>query len=1254
MAGFNDILNPAPRSASRASNGSMPGPDSHQHSHHQSQSQPAASSLSPTHSLDDVSHPRRSVDMSIDIPPPISTSRPSHITIPSPSAGTGGMSRTSISNLLGDSVESPRSRPTLSGTSSPSDENRRSLHPPWPGSSSEASATGGTGTGPQGSIVGRLKRFFGRKEGGGPMSGPGLPGTNPSVSPQPQPAYPPHQLGGASSSSRMSFNQSPSGGSMLTLPVTPGTPHSPAEFNLHHSSYPLPPSHQQQHPSGGYSSSMPGSVGLDPTRRGSVRHPDGNEFSPTLNAVGGMQQQQQHPYHQHLQPGSQHPHAPPYHLQQQAHHAQHLSDRASLSPTTVIQSLPSHSGQQYIPSELGPPRGVSLTGPPGSDMSPPPVPASITRSSGGPAGMGTKRSASSGALSVPDHSVQEGISPGAGASTLTVAGRKRSRASRDHSSTSTPASSRPTSPVDNPSASALISPGDGIVPVGGAPPAPTPAPIPAEFRDPKVNVKKLPPPKFAKANAVSPGAGSATSSSGTAGAVTAASGGASGSTSGAQGVPDTPQSVPTARTPGAPKDWMSAGISSAAVGLATGLDGGAAAAAAAAAATAALKAREMQERERGSAVDDGHAMVGGQQPNKRRKSSSATSTSAKAKAAAALENGASEEIAGGSAAAARARIAKRCESSGGGTIVNPVKDEWDNASVGMEVDPDQPVGSDAGSSAMMNPGPPEGAPNPYSFVPKQRTASTASSTAQLRPLSRGNNNSSGSINLPAAPSHPAAPVIKADPIPYDPRPRRTPMGSVRKPIYAHEIEAIKATHRNPLRWKYEEQAAGLVNAAGGGSSPEAKMAPGSGSAAVGKGAANQVSASASGSGSRKASLPVKPEPGRGSVSVPMETVGSTSSGNGAQKRKWDNHQNGHAGLDRDRSSGNGSGTARPPPMAEREREREREPAQKKRLAGAVVTGGVIAKGPDNNEVSEHYNLRQEVGVVARRDSKIFPLKKFNNWAKNVLIQRFSQNGCRVLDMGCGKGGDLNKWARANASGIVMIDIAGVSVGQAEARYKDARPKHRFEADFYTFDCFSRALGEVVSASTLAPKFDNVTLQFCMHYGWDSVSKARCLLENVGRYLKPGGFFVGTIPDADNLMNRLGALKGDELTFGNRYYHVTFEQKERQPPFGNKYWFFLEDAVDEVPEYVVDWEQFEGLAREAGLRLVYKRTFEQMYFDAATASTNPESQLADREAGNDLQRMGVPLPRYEGAKPMDPELWEAVCLYMGFAFERVID
>ncbi|KAG6821167.1 hypothetical protein H0H93_005387 [Arthromyces matolae] len=332
-----------------------------------------------------------------------------------------------------------------------------------------------------------------------------------------------------------------------------------------------------------------------------------------------------------------------------------------------------------------------------------------------------------------------------------------------------------------------------------------------------------------------------------------------------------------------------------------------------------------------------------------------------------------------------------------------------------------------------------------------------------------------------------------------------------------------------------------------------------------------------------------------------------------------------------------------------------EPPQKK-LAGDV---GVVV---------DHYNSRPDVGVVQRLESPIIGLKNFNNWVKSVLITRFAHpaltasksksgnsNGSfrggfrstgsgKVLDMGCGKGGDMTKWAKARVRELVGVDIAAISVDQARSRWESLRPP-KFSATFAALDCYTQPLTKAFSPDILGldssyeynadvqltgDPFDVVSMQFCMHYAFETEQKTRCMLENVSRYLRRGGVFIGTIPNAELLLEHLDALPSDstDLSFGNSVYTIKFEDRNNRPVFGHKYWFFLQDAVDNVPEYVVHWDNFVELAAEYDLYPVYKEEFHHVF------SEHQEHQ----EFGPLMVRMKVVDANGESA--MDEDQWEA--------------
>ena len=74
-------------------------------------------------------------------------------------------------------------------------------------------------------------------------------------------------------------------------------------------------------------------------------------------------------------------------------------------------------------------------------------------------------------------------------------------------------------------------------------------------------------------------------------------------------------------------------------------------------------------------------------------------------------------------------------------------------------------------------------------------------------------------------------------------------------------------------------------------------------------------------------------------------------------------------------------------------------------------------------VAKHYNDRPDVGREKRKESRIIRLRSFNNWIKSTLIRNHIRSHYTVFDMGCGKGGDLGKFAKANIDHLVAAGKA---------------------------------------------------------------------------------------------------------------------------------------------------------------------------------------------------------------------------------------
>uniref|UniRef100_M1B4J4 mRNA (guanine-N(7))-methyltransferase n=1 Tax=Solanum tuberosum TaxID=4113 RepID=M1B4J4_SOLTU len=135
------------------------------------------------------------------------------------------------------------------------------------------------------------------------------------------------------------------------------------------------------------------------------------------------------------------------------------------------------------------------------------------------------------------------------------------------------------------------------------------------------------------------------------------------------------------------------------------------------------------------------------------------------------------------------------------------------------------------------------------------------------------------------------------------------------------------------------------------------------------------------------------------------------------------------------------------------------------------------------KVADHYSARTNQTLEEREASPIIHLKKLNNWIKSVLIQLYAKRGDAVLDLACGKGGDLIKWDKAKVGYYVGIDIADGSIEDCRTRYNgDAdhhqrRKKFSFPARLMCGDCYEVRLDRILADD--AP-FDVCSCQVCQY------------------------------------------------------------------------------------------------------------------------------------------------------------------------------
>lgn len=228
------------------------------------------------------------------------------------------------------------------------------------------------------------------------------------------------------------------------------------------------------------------------------------------------------------------------------------------------------------------------------------------------------------------------------------------------------------------------------------------------------------------------------------------------------------------------------------------------------------------------------------------------------------------------------------------------------------------------------------------------------------------------------------------------------------------------------------------------------------------------------------------------------------------------------------------------------------------------------------------------------------------------------------------------------SSYIGCDIAVVSVQNAVDRFNGDRSTTTFKPSFLVGDSFGINIADYLEKDHM---FDVVSCQFAIHYAFSNEERVRQLLRNVTERLRPGGFFIGTTPDANVLVRKLRAAKGLVVGGGAGVYKIAFDEEweskrfTRDKPYGIRYEFSLGDNVVDCPEFLVHFPAFEKLALEFDLELDLLCNFHDFFEEFSTPAYPEFRDLMFRM--NVLDENGT----------IPTEQWDAIYLYTAFAFRK---
>lgn len=190
---------------------------------------------------------------------------------------------------------------------------------------------------------------------------------------------------------------------------------------------------------------------------------------------------------------------------------------------------------------------------------------------------------------------------------------------------------------------------------------------------------------------------------------------------------------------------------------------------------------------------------------------------------------------------------------------------------------------------------------------------------------------------------------------------------------------------------------------------------------------------------------------------------------------------------------------------------------------------------------EKYN-KQSFAYYQKKTGDATGMRAFNNWIKSNMILTYCHNKQKILDIGCGRGGDLIKFIHADIGEYVGVDIDNYGLyvinDSAFNRYKDLKKNNKYIPPMYFINADARALFNIKSQENALPnmttlnknlmethlsgnkKYNVINCQFTLHYYLSDMLSWTNFCKNVNDHLEKNGYLLISCFDGKLIYDRL--------------------------------------------------------------------------------------------------------------------------------------
>lgn len=325
----------------------------------------------------------------------------------------------------------------------------------------------------------------------------------------------------------------------------------------------------------------------------------------------------------------------------------------------------------------------------------------------------------------------------------------------------------------------------------------------------------------------------------------------------------------------------------------------------------------------------------------------------------------------------------------------------------------------------------------------------------------------------------------------------------------------------------------------------------------------------------------------------------------------------------------------------------REPVTKEMISGLTSI--------DSSEVFTNTQELYYARETPRHRSMLKPMLDFHNmWVKKKsMYDKYGKPKQKLLEIGCGQAGDIQKWIDKQFSVVVGIDnntdnLINNDHG-AYRRMQDSvftdKDKTRLNVTKQSFlfllldggklwtdeylnsvedEEFKRltaiAAGKTNVKKSSLSKFYNVlnkgfeliSCQFAIHYFFENKKTLDAFCQNVNNHLNKNGLFIGTTFDGRSVdsafrsknTDKLQGVLNDKILWQiQKNYENFVSDSISDENLGKQIDVYIETINKIIPEYLVDFQLLVRKFESYGIKLVESGSFEELFVSLQQASAN---------------------------------------------------